>query len=338
MSVPQIAIADGAAVPEAGLLPTVAVVVVNWNAGGLLRKCVDSILAQICQPGRILVVDNGSTDGSLDGLGELSPRVEIVRLNENLGFAAANNHAVACLPEEIEWVALLNPDAVAAPRWLQSLLAAAGENRDFSLFASRAVQSDRPEFLDGAGDVYHFTGLAWRNGYGRKVSEENLRDREVFSPCAAAALYRRSAWVETGGMDEKFFCYLEDVDLGFRMRLLGYRCLYVADAVVEHAGSYSTGRDSDFSVYHGHRNLVWCFFKNLPLPLLMLCIGPHLLMNLLTFVILTVQGRGRTMVRAKVDAVAGLPAILEQRKPVQQSRRVGAFAPWRWFSFALFRR
>jgi GT2 family glycosyltransferase len=101
--------------------------------------------------------------------------------------------------------------------------------------------------------------------HGTPASALKGSECEIFSPCAAAALYRRSALLEVGGFDEDFFCYVEDVDLGFRLRLAGYRCLYVPLSVAHHIGSGTTGgKNSDFSVYHGHRNLVWAFVKNMP--------------------------------------------------------------------------
>jgi hypothetical protein len=127
---------------------------------------------------------------------------------------------------------------------------------------------------------------------------------EIFYPCAAA-MYRRDAFEQVQGFDEDFFCYAEDVDLGFRLRLLGHRALYVPDAVVYHVGSGSTGRRSDFSVYHGQRNLVWSFVKNMPVSLLLLYWPAHVLMNIAALAILAFRGQGRVAWRAKIDAIHG---------------------------------
>ena len=119
--------------------------------------------------------------------------------------------------------------------------------------------------LDGTGDAYHMSGLVWRMGHGMPVSSDTGKDYEVFSPCAAVAFYRRSAMQKIGGFDEEYFCYVEDVDLGFRLRLAGFRCLYVPKSVAHHVGSGATGgQHSDFAAYHGHRNLVWTFVKDMP--------------------------------------------------------------------------
>jgi GT2 family glycosyltransferase len=161
-------------------------------------------------------------------------------------------------------LALLNPDAFPEPGWLEALVQAAEREPTVAAFASRLVLASSPEYLDGAGDSYHASGRAWRNGHRRPLAGWPASDVEVFAPCAAAALYRRAAFDEVGGFDEQYFCYFADVDLGFRLRLRGHRCLYVHGAVVRHIGSALSGYKSEFAVYHGERNAVWTFFKDMP--------------------------------------------------------------------------
>jgi len=311
----------------------VAAVVVNWNGGENLRRCIDSLLGQTRRPARIIVVDNASDDGSLNGLASLAGAIEIVRLDSNTGFAAANNFAIE-KASDCEWVALLNPDAFAEAAWLAELLAAANANPAFASFAARMLNHADPALLDGAGDAYHFTGLAWRRGHGTVALNHYERVKDVFSACAGAALYRRDALLEVGGFDESFFCYMEDVDLGFRLRLRGHRCLYVPMAVVRHVGSGTTGKGSDLSIYYGHRNLVWTFFKNMPLPLLALLLIPHVLMNLVAVIVFVSRGKGRIILAAKRDAVKGLGCILRARKGAKRQRNVsetviaGALSLW----------
>src|SRR6185436_1800580 len=138
------------------------------------------------------------------------------------------------------------------------------ENPKFTFFSSRQIQYNRPELLDGAGDEYHVSGLAWRRYYNHIEKEYGIKPEEVFGACAAASLYLREDFLKVGGFDEGYFSYFEDVDLSFRLRLVGRRCLYVPAAVVCHVGSASSGKVSDFVIYHGHRNLVWGYFKNMP--------------------------------------------------------------------------
>jgi GT2 family glycosyltransferase len=300
----------------------IAVVVVNWNGGELLRECLQALAVQERRPDRVLVVDNGSTDGSLERALPECPSAEAIRLGANVGFAAANNVALRVCAD-CDGVALLNPDARPAPSWLSRLAAAAEANPGCAAFASQLRSSRESGLLDGTGDVYHVSGLVWRAGHGAPLPGAES-PREVFSACAAAALYRREALLEIGGFDERYFCYVEDVDLGFRLRLRGYRCLYVPDAVADHVGSALTGRRSDFSTYHGHRNLVWTFFKDMPLPLLALYLPQHLVLNVLSVLWFSARGQARAILRAKWDALRGLPAVLRERRRVQRGRRIGA--------------
>lgn len=186
------------------------------------------------------------------------------------------------------------------------------------------LESD-PERLDGAGDSYHVSGRAWRNGHGASIKDWPAHDCEVFAPCAAAALYRRDAFEEAGGFDERYFCYFEDVDLGFRLRLLGHRCVYVHQAVVRHVSSGLSGYRSDFAVYHGERNAVWTFFKDMPGALLWLYLPQHVMLNIAALVYYPWRGQGKTVLKAKSDAVRGLGRVLRSRRQVQRARRVDAW-------------
>ena len=313
---------------------TVAVLIVNWNSRNLLRECLRSLSAQTRPPDRVIIVDNNSSDDSLQVAGDLLNGAEVIRLQENAGFARANNIA-AKAAGAVDALALLNPDAFPAAGWLAALVSAAESRPDVGSFASRMILETEPEFLDGAGDSYHPSGRAWRNGHRVRAREWPAGDQEVFAPCAAAALYRRTAFEAAGGFDEQYFCYFEDVDLGFRLRLRGLRCVCVHDAVVRHVSSGTTGYRSDFAVYHGERNAVWTFFKDMPGPLLLLYLPQHLALNAAALVYYPLRGQGRVVWRAKLDAVRGLPSILRRRAKVQTMRAVSALALRRSFTRGL---
>jgi GT2 family glycosyltransferase len=309
---------------------TVAVVIVNWNAGDLLSRCLEALGRQTRPPDKVIVVDNASSDQSLTSAGlalhALQTRhdAELIRLPENTGFARANNIA-ARAARQFDAIALLNPDAFPEPAWLEALVAAAGRHPDVAAFASQMRLDASPDRLDGAGDSYHVSGRAWRNGHQAPCAEWPAADAEVFAPCAAAALYRRNAFEEVGGFDEQFFCYFEDVDLAFRLRLRGYRCLYVHSAVVRHVSSASSGYRSDFAVYHGERNAVWTFVKNMPPLLFWLYLPQHLALNLAALFFYPMRAQGKAVWRAKIDALRGLPSVLTRRRAVQASLQVN---PW----------
>lgn len=305
---------------------TVTVVIVNWNGGEFLNICLQHLLNQSCKPDRILVMDNGSSDQSAIAAESL-PGVTVAYLRENLGFATANNRALALC--DTDWVCLLNPDAFVEKDWLEQLLLASKNYPEFAVFGSRQLVYQAENILDGIGDVYHASGLVWRHRHGARQTGHDLLAREIFSPCAAAAMYSRVAISAAGGFDEDFFCYVEDVDLGFRLRLLGYKARYVPEAVVHHVGSASTGgQSSDFSVYHGHRNLVWTFVKNMPGWLFWVLLPWHMLLNGVTVVYFGLQGRGSVLCRAKRDALCGLGGMWRKRRAIQQRRNISIKAIW----------
>jgi GT2 family glycosyltransferase len=311
----------GNAPDEQALPMTVAVLIVNWNGGELLRQCLAALLQQRRPPDHIIVVDNASTDDSLERAREALRRVEVIRLPDNVGFARANNVG-ARAAQGYDAIALLNPDALADPGWLEALVDAAQRHPDIAAFASQMQLAATPELLDGAGDSYHVSGRAWRNGHKAACAAWPASDVEVFAPCAAAALYRRHAFEEVGGFDEEYFCYFEDVDLGFRLRLRGHRCLYVHSAIVRHVSSASSGYRSDFAVYHGERNAVWTFVKNMPAPLLWLYLPQHLVLNIASLLFYPLRGQGGVVWRAKLDAFRGLLSVMRRRRAVQGGRRI----------------
>jgi GT2 family glycosyltransferase len=300
---------------------SVAVLIVNWNGGKLLRRCLESLRKQSRRPDRIVIVDNASSDGSLQQVSDLLDNVKVIRLQDNTGFARANNVG-ALAAQGFDALALLNPDAFPDSGWLDALVRAADDHPDFAMFASQMRLAETPDRLDGMGDSYHVSGRAWRNGHGASVSSWPSNDADVFAPCAAAALYRRDAFEDVSGFDENYFCYFEDVDLAFRLRLRGYRCMYVHAAIVHHVSSGMSGYRSDFAVYHGERNMVWTFVKNMPGPLLWRYLPQHLVLNLAALFFYPLRGQGRAVWRAKFDAIRGLPAVLRQRRLVQRCRRV----------------
>jgi GT2 family glycosyltransferase len=297
----------------------VSVIIVNWNGADVLPHCLDALKKQSYQDFELIVIDNGSTDGSWMDLERQYPGLKLIRLSENKGFAAANNEGVRRASGE--WIALLNSDAFPEPNWLARLVEAAHHHTDFSFFGSSLVNADSPQLLDGTGDIYHVSGLAWRRHYNQPFNQVGGSVEEIFSPCAAAALYHRMIYLQVGGFDEDYFMYHEDVDLGFRLRLQGHRCLYVPDAIVYHKGSGSTSIKSDFAVYHGHRNLVWSYFQNMPGWLLWKYLPAHILVNLVFVVYYSFRGQVAAIWRAKWHALLGLPRVIRKRRAIQKERR-----------------
>ncbi len=296
-----------------------AILIVNWNSWELLVGCLEALARQTYKNFQVFVADNASREPAPENLFSLFPEVIFVENKLNHGFAAGNNR-LAALAAKFEWLLLLNPDAFPEPLWLEELIKASQKHPEYSSFSSRLMQSET--ICDGDGDCYHVSGLAWRYGHGKTVDNENTPE-EIFAPCAAAAMYRTKDFLSVGGFDEDFFCYFEDVDLGFRMRLVGHRCLLVRTARVLHLGSATSGgRHSDFTVYHGHRNLVWTYIKNMPGILFWIFLPYHLLANIACVALHVPKGRGGIVIKAKIDALKKLPATWRKRRTIQAARKV----------------
>lgn len=312
---------------------SIEIIIVNWNSEGLIDLNINNLNKRVISNFRITVVDNSKSFCKL----KTHKNITCIEAKKNLGFAAGNNLALKQC--NTEFVALLNPDAFPEPNWLENLLKAAQQYPEVAVFGSCQINDTYPNKLDGIGDEYHISGLVWRNGYNCSTPTTLQAPQEIFSPCAAAALYRRSALEEIGFFDEDYFCYVEDVDLGFRLRLAGHKALYVPDAIVRHVGSATTGgQQSDFSVYHGHRNLVWTYIKNMP-PLLFWSLLPlHLALNIFTIIWFSLRGQGKIILKAKWDAIKGIPKMWKKRQYIQKSRKATTLEIWRALNKSLIPR
>ena len=304
--------------PPALMTVPISIIIVNYNSGDRLQKCLAALSAQTYRDFEVIVVDNNSSDHSLDVDAVDGVDFKILPMAENIGFAAANNRAAEQAVGE--WLAFLNPDAYAMPDWLEAFVAGVERHPGVDAFGSLQLNAKDPSLIDGAGDVYFAAGISYRGHFNRRV-ETAPPEGECFAPCAAAAFYRKQTFDELGGFEEKFFCYSEDVDLAFRLRLRGGRAIQLRDAVVHHEGSGITAQISGFSIYHGHRNRLWTYFRNMPLPLLILTAPFQLLMSLCLIPIFAMKGCGLAYLRAVRDGISGLPQSLRERAHIQSSRK-----------------
>ncbi len=313
--------------------PPVRIVIVNYNASAHLARAVVATLAQTYKDFELVVVDNGSTDGSLDALPD-DQRLTVRRMNANLGFAAGNNRGAEGAVGQ--WLATLNPDAFPEPGWLEALLAAAVRHPGATMFGSTQLRDSDPARLDGAGDAYFALGLPWRGGHGRPA-RETPPEGTCFAPCAAAALYDLAAFREAGGFDERFFCYCEDVDLAFRLRLTGQTCIQVPGAVVRHVGAGTSGAGSDFMHYHSARNRIWMFVKNMPGALFWPLLPGFIATNLALLAWGTARGHGAPVWRGMRDAICGIGPAWAARRRIQSARTASAWAIVRALSWSPMR-
>jgi GT2 family glycosyltransferase len=307
--------------PEA---PSVTVVLVTYESGPTLARCLAALRAQSFTDFELILVDNASTDRAAQAAAQSDAAIQLIENAQNRGFAAAVNQGARA--GRGRWLALINPDAYADPAWLARLVAAAEAWPEVRSFASRQLMADAPGRLDGLGDVMSAAGFPFRGGYGRK--DEGRADvGEVFSACGGAMLIDRALFLEFGGLDERLFCYCEDVDLGYRLRLAGERTLVVPDAVVRHEGSASSGGPrSDFAVFHGSRNRLWVFVKDTPPLLFWLTLPLHVAATAVLFARHATRGEVAAPWRGLKAGIAGLPVALEARRETQARRKVGSLA------------
>ena len=295
--------------------PRISVIVLNCNGRPWLPGCLDALAAQAAAPSfEVIVVDNGSSDGSAAFVASAYPDVRVIALDANAGFAGGNNAGARAARGE--WLAFLNNDTIADSAWLARLDAAASARPAYSLVASRIVFLHDPDRIDSAGDGYFRAGGAFKTGHGRRAGEFTA-SAEVFGACGAAFLIRRGLFTALGGFDERFFMVYEDVDLSYRARLAGHRCWYAADAIVRHAGSGTLGAVSANAVFYGQRNLEWTWLKNTPRPLLLRTALPHVLYSLSGILHYARAGLAGAAIRGKWAAVAGARPVLKDRRMVQ---------------------
>lgn len=297
----------------------ISVHIVAYRSRDTIGRCLAALEAQTVRPAEVLVLENGSPEAERVEASDLPDGVRFIESETNLGFAAGNNRLVEA--SSGRWLAFLNPDAFARPDWIEQLQAAIRRYPDVALFGSTQYSAERPDRLDGAGDVYHAAGLAYRAGYLRPASLLP-GEGEVFGPCGAAAMVRRDVFETLNGFDESFFCYNEDVDLAFRARLLGHRAVQLRDAAVDHMGYASSGRRSEFATYHGVRNRVWVFLRDMPGWLFPVLAPVHLAANLALWAAAARQGQFGLYGRALRDALADWPRIMRERRQLQARRTI----------------
>lgn len=305
-----------------------SILIVNYNSGSYLATCVAALKNQTRSDIEVVILDNASCDDSIDNARQATDndsRFRFILETQNLGFAAGNNRAAEYA--RTDWLITLNPDAFPEPKWLETLLAAASANPRIAHFGSTQLSAEDPTSLDGAGDRYFVAGIPWRDRSSAKITRaraDNRETYETFAACAAAAMYRADVFRKLGGFDERFFCFVEDIDLGFRLRLMGYPCLQVINARVAHVGGGAGGGTSEFARYHGTRNLIWCFFKNTPTILVLILSPAHLLILAILATRAIVSGSPGPTLRGIRD---GLYCIRKMRAAARRTKS-GSSSVW----------
>lgn len=240
---------------------SVTVIIPNYNGLHFLKPCLESLKGQTCRDFELLVVDNGSTDGSIQWLKE--HEVPSIFLETNTGFTGAVNTGIRAA--KTPYVLLLNNDTQSEPEMVGELLKAIRRSPKIFAVSSKMIQMYQKDRMDDAGDMYSLLGWAYQRGVGRSSKGYN-RPMEVFSACAAAAIYRREVFEEIGYFDPMHFAYLEDMDVCYRAKIFGYHNRYCPSAVIYHVGSGTSGsKYNAFKVRLAARNNVYLNYKNMPL-------------------------------------------------------------------------
>ncbi|MEW5946358.1 MAG: glycosyltransferase family 2 protein [bacterium] len=299
---------------------TVSIVIPTWNGRELLRECLASLAEQDRAADEVIVVDNGSADGTAEMAGADFPWAKVLRLERNEGFARAVNRGIRIARGSL--VGLVNNDAVCGRGWVAAMAAAAEANPWAGFFASKVVFYDDPGVVDSAGDEYTGWGMVFNRGHGERDAGQYDAPAEVFGACAAAAVYRAEMLRETGLMDENFFAYYEDVDLSFRARLLGYRCLYVPGAVVRHRYGGATGGTPKLGREEVYVHLTALALKNMPAALFVRYFVPGFFFHALVLILFAaarLRGGGRL---PRAPFLRLMRNMLRQRGAVQRGMRV----------------
>ena len=301
----------------------VSVVVPNWNGMRFVGMCLDSLAKLDFEDYEVIVVDNGSADGSREMIEEQYPDVKLLKLPDNMGFAIACNEGIKA--SNAEYIVLLNNDIEVTPDWLRELYEGMERHPECGMGTTKMMFLDQRDVFYNTGDLFH----SWSAGGGRGQGEKDVGQYEkedyVFGACAGAGIYRREFFNQVGLFDEDFFIFAEDVDLNMRGQLQGLKAVYLPKAKVYHIGTATVGLYSDRYVYLCKRNDIWVFIKNYSLKMYfkyLSSIWKHQFADIKYF---TYRGQGQVLLKSKWDALKLLPQMLCRRKKIQSTRTTSDF-------------
>lgn len=250
----------------------VSVIIPNYNGLKYLKNCLNSLKNENKLFLEIIIVENGSNDGSAEYLNKLKDQsIKVIYNKKNLGFAKAVNQGIN--ESNSEYVCLLNNDVEIANNFFSNLLNCIENDSKIFSVSSKMLQHDNRNLIDDAGDEYNLFAWSKKIANGKPLNTYN-DSKEVFSSCAGAAMYRKAIFKEIGYFDENFFAYLEDIDISYRALINGYKNIYCPEAICYHVGSASSGsKHNEFKTNLSPRNNIWVVYKNMPWPQILINIG-----------------------------------------------------------------
>jgi len=305
-------------------MPAISVIIVNWNGKDYLPTCLRSLQSQTLQDFEVILIDNGSSDGSVEWVQTHFPWVHVVTLPCNQGFCGANNRGIA--EARGKYVVLLNNDTEADGKFLQSLFESIEAHPEAGFCATRMIRFHNRSQIDSCGIGLLPLGKGYAISAGRENQVSLGQERLVFGACAGAALYRRSMLDQIGGFDEDFFSHVEDTDLSWRAQLAGYCCIYVPGAIVYHIGGATSRQVRDDVLFRIQRNKTWAYLKNMPLALLIFSLPFHILYSFYWLLRAAQNGQGLIVLRALAEVIRNRPHIMKKRQQIQKDRRLSSVA------------
>jgi GT2 family glycosyltransferase len=292
-----------------------SVIIPNYNGYQYLPSCLDSILVQTCTDFEIIVVDNASTDGSVKFVCDTYPNVNIIRNTINRGFAGGCNDGARIASGE--YLLFLNTDTVLPSYFLSLLYEGVCKYPGYGMYAPKMVYPDGR--INSTGICISLSGAAWDRGMGEYDYGQYDHSEEVFGPCGGAALYRSDVFLESGGFDDDFFLFMEDVDLAFRVQLAGWKCRYIPNAMIFHYHGGTAGVGSDVAVYYGNRNILWYPVKNFPWWLFVIALPWIIGRTVGVIGYYAMKGKGRVVLRSKWDGVTGMIGMIRKRRGISHT-------------------
>lgn len=306
----------------------VTIVIPNWNGADFIAEALTSLQQQTLRH-KVIVVDNGSTDNSVSIIRKNFPDVQLLEFADNAGFSGGVNRGIQpALDDGADFIALFNNDATADPKWLAELVSSAEAHPEAGIVTGKLVHMDK-KHLDSTGEFYTIWGMPFPRGRNQEDVGQYDALQNVFGGTGGASLYRAEMFKKIGLFDEDFFVYFEDVDISFRAQLAGWKVRFQPSAVAYHRVSATSSRLGNFTRYHSMKNFFLTWQKNMPLPILVICMPLIIVQTARLFATTIIRNRSAILFLKSMFAVAKLtPKTLKKRCTIQRSRTVSLGYIW----------
>lgn len=303
-------------------MPEISIIILNWNGKHFLEECLGAMRRQTFRDFEAILVDNASTDGSVEFVQTRFPEVKVIALPDNRGFAGGNIAGYEQAGGDL--IVLLNNDTEAHPGWLEAIHEASPIYPEAGSFASKMMYFDERSRVENCGFDLGVEGATVDLGRDEPDGPEWSRPRKVFGACGGAVAYRRRMLDDVGFLDAEFFMTYEDVDLSFRAQLRGYQCVFIPAAVVYHRYRATNRKTPSRQVFYSQRNIDFVYLKNMPLGLMVRFLPQRVLYEAGSAIYFTRMGTGAAFLKAKCAVVSHLPSILRKRREVQKAKTISS--------------